>query len=78
MQAQPSTMSRRFLILLVITFLLIGPLFLPMPLQAGDTDILINEIMYQPNKGTPENEHEWIEIYNRGSTSVDLTDWRFY
>jgi hypothetical protein len=78
MQAKASMTNVRALISLVIALLLISLLLLPIPLQADDTDILINEIMYQPNKGTPENGHEWIEIYNRGSTSVDLTDWRFY
>jgi hypothetical protein len=76
MRAKPSTMNRRVLISLVIGFLLIGLLLLPMPLQAGDTDILINEIMYAP---VPTEEgHEWIEIYNRGTTDVDLTGWKFY
>ena len=46
-------------------------------------EIVINEIMYhhrsqdvvagQPPVDVPE---EWIELYNRGSTSVNLTGWR--
>jgi len=76
MQTKPSMMHKSFLTSLALTFLLIVLLFLPMPLQAGDTDILINEIMYAP--APTEGGHEWIEIYNRGATSVDLTDWKFY
>jgi len=76
MQNKPSMMHKSFLTSLALTFLLIVLLFLPMPLQAGDTDILINEIMYAP--APTEDGHEWIEIYNRGATSVDLTGWKFY
>jgi hypothetical protein len=32
---------------------------------------VINEIMYSPNSGSPE----WVEIYNRGQTEVDLAGW---
>ncbi len=41
------------------------------------TDIVINEFL--PNPIGADNYlmpgGEWIEIYNRGSTSIDLTDW---
>ncbi len=36
-------------------------------------NIIISEIMFDP--AGPENEGEWIEIYNAGSTPVDLTGW---
>jgi hypothetical protein len=46
-------------------------------------EIVINEIMYQhkrfPSKdGLPpeRNPEEWIELYNRGSHPVDLSNWR--
>jgi VCBS repeat-containing protein len=43
--------------------------------QPGD-DIVINEIMYRPGGGYPENtSREWIELYNRGTTTIDLTGW---
>ena len=41
----------------------------------GTTNIVINEIMFNPipvNTGT-----EYIELFNRGATSVNLTGWRF-
>ncbi|MBI2007530.1 MAG: lamin tail domain-containing protein, partial [Candidatus Blackburnbacteria bacterium] len=42
---------------------------------AATTDIIINEIMYDlPGSDT---DREWIEIYNKGSSSIDLTNWRF-
>ena len=31
-------------------------------------DIVINEIMYAPSSGDPE----WIEIYNRSSSAINL------
>jgi len=35
-------------------------------------DIVINEIMYAPSAGEPE----WIEIFNRSQSSVNLKSWR--
>ena len=53
-------------------------------------EITINEIMYhgpptlaQPATGTEpavpysENPEQWIELFNKSATSVDLTGWRF-
>lgn len=37
-------------------------------------DIVINEIMYHP---PINNEDEYIELYNRGTGTVDLSYWRF-
>lgn len=37
-------------------------------------EVYINEIMYDPASGGSE----WIEIYNSGNNSVDLSDWRFF
>jgi VCBS repeat-containing protein len=43
--------------------------------QPGD-DIVINEIFYRPGGGYPENTSlEWIELHNRGTTTIDLTGW---
>ncbi len=44
---------------------------LAMTVQA---DVVINEIMYN-TPGTPDVE--WIELYNNGSTTVELDDWYF-
>jgi len=38
-------------------------------------DIVINEIMYHPI--SQDTDDEFIEIYNRGASTVDLSDWRF-
>jgi hypothetical protein len=47
------------------------------------TEIVINEIMYQhkrfPSKNglAPQpNPEEWIELFNRGTNAVDLTNWQ--
>ncbi len=34
--------------------------------------VRINEILYDPDPGGPE----WIELYNRGSDTLDLNEWR--
>ncbi len=36
--------------------------------------VVINEIMYHPV--TERDDHEWIELHNRGSNSVNLTGWQ--
>src|SRR5690349_9083143 len=39
--------------------------------------IVINEIMYHPSPGVPEDKRrEWIELYNAGTNAVNLTGWR--
>lgn len=37
--------------------------------------VQFNEIMYDAS-GT-DTDHEWVEIYNPGSSSVDITGWKF-
>lgn len=37
------------------------------------TDIVINEIMVEPVSG--HRDGEFIELYNKGATSIDLTSW---
>jgi hypothetical protein len=37
-------------------------------------DVVINEIMYHPANETTTDE--WVEIFNRGSNSVNLTGWQ--
>ncbi|MFO0014801.1 MAG: Ig-like domain-containing protein, partial [Planctomycetota bacterium] len=39
--------------------------------------VLISEIMYNPQGGaTQEQRNEWVEIFNNGTTTVDLSGWR--
>ncbi len=51
-----------------------------------EEEIVITEIMYHPNNGQPppaagvmveDIREEYLEIYNRGFSAVDLTGWRF-
>lgn len=46
---------------------------LPLAVSAGNNDIVITEIA-----AYEKSDHEWIEIYNKGTTSVDLTGWKFF
>ena len=41
----------------------------------GQIDIVINEIMYDPGRGVNDNNGEWFELYNAGSTAVDINGW---
>jgi hypothetical protein len=46
---------------------------------AGPVEVIINEIMYHPYHAlnTPENiGQEYIELFNRGAESVNLSGWR--
>lgn len=39
-------------------------------------DIVINEIMYRSGASFPEQTNqEWIELFNRGTTPINLTGW---
>ncbi len=44
--------------------------------DASESSVVINEIMQNPdaNDGT-DREGEWIELYNAGSTDVDINGW---
>lgn len=50
-------------------------LFIYMISIAG-ANVVINEIMYNPF-GSDTN-HEWIEIYNNGTETTNLTNWKFF
>ncbi|MGQ9589532.1 MAG: fibronectin type III domain-containing protein [Planctomycetota bacterium] len=41
-----------------------------------DRGIVIHEIMYHPLFRAGEAELEWIELYNRGAATVDLSGWK--
>ncbi len=44
--------------------------------ESGD-NIVINEIMYRPGTTFPENPlQEYIELHNRGTSTVDLSNWK--
>ncbi len=48
--------------------------------NAEPIEVLINEIMYHPYHPTPGAENisvEYIELFNRGSNSVNLAGWQF-
>ncbi|MBN1890139.1 MAG: lamin tail domain-containing protein [Thermoflexales bacterium] len=56
--------------------------------HAADTDVVLSEVMFNPacnampgepcGSGIEEDESrfEWVEIYNKGGGSVDLSGWR--
>ncbi|MFA5936276.1 MAG: lamin tail domain-containing protein [Candidatus Paceibacterota bacterium] len=48
--------------------------FLLFEFKLAYAEVVINEIMYAPASGGSE----WIEIFNSGNDSVDLSDWRFF
>ncbi|MBU2263634.1 lamin tail domain-containing protein, partial [Patescibacteria group bacterium] len=58
--------------MLVIRLILIS-FFLPLFASAS---VVINEIMYDLEGS--DSGREWVEIYNNGSSPVDLTGWKFF
>ncbi len=42
---------------------------------AGDVDVVVNEILYHPP--ADQEEAEFIELFNRGASPVDLSGWGF-
>ena len=43
---------------------------------AGEEDLIISEIMYDPAGADPK--HEWLEIYNSSGNSINLDGWKFF
>jgi spore coat protein CotH len=41
----------------------------------GDKDVVINEVMYHPPGGYESGQY--VELYNRGRTTVNLSGWKF-
>lgn len=74
--------NRIFFILLLPTIFLVGFYFPKYMASATGDDLIITEIMYDPD-GT-DTGHEWVELYNPGDNSVEIksgscstTCWRF-
>ena len=70
----------KFKLLILIVFGLGLFLLLPQKAKAADTDVIINEVMANPSCTPPINSScdsdlEWIELYNSGGESVDLSGW---
>ena len=63
----------KFLFLLLLGFLFF---ICPQNVQAADTDVVINEVMANPeySQGT-ESDHEWFELFNRGNSEIILDGW---
>lgn len=62
-------------ILLVLWILVSTQFFCLSKAKAADADIVISEVM--ANAPAPETDLEWVEIYNNGSSEVDLNGWTF-
>ena len=43
----------------------------------GDGGVIISEIMYHPSTAPSNYLQEYIELHNKGNSSVDLSGWRF-
>lgn len=60
----------------LFTFFMIILLNLMLPFVFGD--VIITEIMYAPNTSLQgdDSDLEWIELFNNGTASVDLSSWQ--
>lgn len=47
--------------------------FIVFPPGTNYNDVVINEIMYAPSTGEPE----WVELYNRTTSPINLKKWKF-
>lgn len=46
------------------------------PALAADADIVISEVMFNSYSiNGSESDYEWVEVYNKGMSGVDITDW---
>jgi hypothetical protein len=61
--------SKNFIIWFILLF------FLNQTVASGDlTNIVINEVMYDPE--TNDHYNEWIELYNPTNQSINVSGWR--
>jgi hypothetical protein len=56
--------------LLTVFFVLVALMLTAKAALGADTDMVINEIMVDPSEG-----NQWIELYNTGSSPVNLNGW---
>jgi hypothetical protein len=52
------------------------PVPVPTILPAGIGDVVINELQYDPVQGGVDAAFEWLELYNRTSRTIYLTNWK--
>ena len=45
-------------------------------LPSVSASVIINEIMYNPEGN--DDDREWLELYNNGNETINLTGWKFY
>lgn len=64
---RPKTAGRLAIFLALVAFFVVPKIIF--------AQVIINEIMYDLS-GT-DDKHEWVELYNNGSSPVDLTDYKF-
>ena len=69
-------MGRRFISILLVFAVAFVLEFLATAAFAADSDVVLSEIMINSMTDCKQNNGEWIEIYNKGSSPVDLTGWR--
>jgi hypothetical protein len=60
---------------LTIPRVLLGLVIAAQVIASARAEVIISEIMYNP-AGT-ETGREWVELYNTGTASVDLSGWQF-
>lgn len=58
---------------LFLAVFVFGSFFIAQKLLAANTDIVINEI-----GSYATSTHEWIEVWNKGNSSIDLSSWKFW
>ncbi|MEJ2749456.1 MAG: lamin tail domain-containing protein, partial [Anaerolineae bacterium] len=68
-------MSSRFVLFLILVHIsIVSAVSI---VHAADDDIVLSEIMINAAvEDVGGNWGEWVEIYNKGATPVDLTDWQ--
>ncbi len=43
--------------------------------SAAPSQVVMNEILLEPEPGVSNGDHQWVEIHNKGSQPVDLRGW---
>ncbi|HEX5472073.1 MAG TPA: lamin tail domain-containing protein [Lacipirellulaceae bacterium] len=66
-----------------IRFILLASIVVAASCVTGRADVIVSEIMYNPQGTdldttvTPHISREWVELYNTGSTAMNIGGWQF-
>jgi len=66
---------QKIMLVIISTLFVVGIFFLSNSAYSENIDMVVNEIC---PTGCASSGYQWLEIYNKGDTAVDLENWKFW